>query len=133
MFWTWIKQYKGRITATLSVVGPIILGLIWVGNNWDKGVNFLNRVDFIYETAPTIEHVITDYNQLLGSISFTSEQMTLYYRETNRLEKKVDSLMNVIDIMAYGKLPYQDTIWYMNEYGHWIKCNIKDHPKLNTE
>lgn len=131
MSWEWIKQYKGRITALVSVVGPILLGLIWVANNWDRGVAFVNRVDFIYDNAESVEHVIEDYNELLNSISFASEQTALFYRENNRLEQKVDSLMNIIDIMAYGKVPYQDTIWYMNEYGQWIKCNIKEHPILN--
>ncbi len=116
--------FKLNLVANIGVLITVLSGLVGVIYKWPDIAEFTTRMHMIYEQAPSMERLIKDFEIIHGILDNDKA-----YRE--RQKQKIDSLEMVVDILTYGKAPYQDTIWYMNEYGQWIKCNIRNHPLLN--
>lgn len=121
---------KANLTAMLGVLTTVGGSLIWILTNWNSIIGFVNNVDYIYDNVSTLEHVISDYHQLQDLTSATMQQNVELQVKNSRQDRKIDSLSAVISILSYGKAPYQDTVWYMNQYGQWIKSNIREHPNI---
>jgi hypothetical protein len=102
------------------------LGLLYKWGDIAEGMTNMHSIyvnapamDSLVKQAPSMRRLIKDYEIIHGLI----EEKFIH-------EERIDSLETLIDILTYGKAPFQDTIWYMNEYGQWIKCHILEHPKL---
>lgn len=117
--WTSVGGWGMVLSVLLYVIanfGDVATGM----HTMNRFIEILPHLDSLIIQAPSMNRLIKDYEIIHSTIS-----------DRDELQKTVDSLEIVVDILTYGKAPYQDTVWYMSEYGIWVKCNIRNHPLLN--
>lgn len=108
--------------ATLITAGSIITVLSALfAFNWSGVIQFGSSLNFMYNHAEQLEHVLTDGHDVL------------------KMQKKVDSLENVVKVLANrdslihamelinrGKYPY-DSVYLESESGHLFITTVEEH------
>ena len=115
------------ISIAAGVVGTVFTAF---SINWGGVAKFGHSVNFLYENIDEIEHVLTDYHDVLG----LTHDVEICMAQIDSLKHELfirtsrDSLIHVIELFNRGKMPY-DSIWRLSDSGHWYKTTVENHYK----